>query len=167
MSGSARLRDCEILKKITSKQAKEKRLYGGISNAPAVILLPWGLLRRKRFVHSTNDKPRKEEFNKIDWVFYHTPHILVPIANGSKEIEVVTITALPRRAKVDVVVALVEKSVKVSASRDVKIIANKFIGDATGSIFDMIILSFVHSTDDKPREEEFNKIDWLLIILRM
>lgn len=48
MPGSAQLRDCEILKKITSKQAEEKRLYGGISTAPAVTLLPWGLLKRKR-----------------------------------------------------------------------------------------------------------------------
>ncbi|XVE49204.1 hypothetical protein DITRI_Ditri01bG0063600 [Diplodiscus trichospermus] len=200
MPGSARLRDCEILKKITSKQAEEKRLYGGISTAPAVTLLPWGLLRRKRttchpaffdrlptfwavksniqvsgelttsqgpgtsflfalalveqlfgesvakdvgellFVHSTDDKLRKEEFNKVDWAVDHAPHVLVPVANGSEEIEVVTITDILRRAKVDVVVASVEKSVKVSASQGVKIIADKLIGDATGSIFDMIIL---------------------------
>lgn len=48
MPGSVRLRDCEILKEITSKHAEEKRLYGGISTSPAVTLLPWGLLRRKR-----------------------------------------------------------------------------------------------------------------------
>jgi len=48
MPGSARLRDCEVLRKITSKQAEEKRLYGAICAAPAVTLLPWGLLRRKR-----------------------------------------------------------------------------------------------------------------------
>lgn len=48
MPGSVRLRDCEILQKITSKQAEDKRLYGAISAAPAVTLQPWGLLRRKR-----------------------------------------------------------------------------------------------------------------------
>lgn len=48
MPGSVRLRDCEILKKITSKQAKEKRLYGAICAAPAVTLLPWGILRKKQ-----------------------------------------------------------------------------------------------------------------------
>lgn len=47
MPGSARLRDCKILQEITSKQAEEKRLYGAICAAPAVTLLPWGLLRRK------------------------------------------------------------------------------------------------------------------------
>ncbi|XP_022763378.1 protein DJ-1 homolog C [Durio zibethinus] len=200
MPGSARLRDCEILKKITSKQAEEKRLYGGISTAPAVTFLPWGLLRRKRitchpaffdklptfwavksniqvsgelttsqgpgtcflfalslvdqlfgesvakaiaevlFMHSADDKPRKEEFNKVDWAVDHAPHVLVPVANGSEEIEVVTIIDILRRAKVDVVVASVEKSVKVTASLGVKIIADKLIGDAAGSIYDLIIL---------------------------
>lgn len=48
MPGSARLRDCEVLQKITSNQAEEKRLYGAICAAPAVTLLPWGLLRKKR-----------------------------------------------------------------------------------------------------------------------
>nr|DAD21542.1 TPA_asm: hypothetical protein HUJ06_023005 [Nelumbo nucifera] len=48
MPGSARLRDCEILRKITCKQAEEKRLYGAICAAPAVTLQPWGLLKRKQ-----------------------------------------------------------------------------------------------------------------------
>ncbi|KAH1030811.1 hypothetical protein J1N35_042985 [Gossypium stocksii] len=200
MPGSAQLRDCEILKKITSKQAEEKRLYGGISTAPAVTLLPWGLLKRKRttchpaffdrlptfwavksniqvsgelttsqgpgtsflfalalveqlfgesvareigellFMHSADDKPRKEEFNKVDWAVSHTPRVLVPVANGSEEIEIVTIVDILRRAKVDVVVASVEKSVRILASQGVKIIADKLIGDATGSVYDLIIL---------------------------
>ncbi|KAE8690593.1 putative receptor-like protein kinase [Hibiscus syriacus] len=170
MPGSARLKDCEILKKITSKQAEEKSLYGGISTALAVILLPWGLLRRKRttchpaffdrlptfyavksnlkvsgelttsqgpgtsfmfalalveqlfgefvakeigellFMHSDDDKPRMEEFNKVDWAVGHTPHVLVPVANGSEETE------------------------------GVKVVADKLIGDAAESIYDLIIL---------------------------
>lgn len=48
MPGSVRLRDNEILKQMASKQAEEKRLYGAICAAPAVTLLPWGLLRRKK-----------------------------------------------------------------------------------------------------------------------
>lgn len=50
MPGSARLRDCEVLQKIMSKQAEEKRLYGAICAAPAVTLKPWGLLKKKQFV---------------------------------------------------------------------------------------------------------------------
>ena len=50
MSGSARLRDCEILKKITSKHAEENRIYGAICASPIATLLPWGLLRRKQVI---------------------------------------------------------------------------------------------------------------------
>lgn len=48
MPGSVRLRDCEVLRKITIKQAGEKRLYGAICAAPAVTLMPWGLHKRKQ-----------------------------------------------------------------------------------------------------------------------
>ncbi|KAK1430306.1 hypothetical protein QVD17_12955 [Tagetes erecta] len=47
MPGSVRLRDCKTLEAITKKQAEENRLYGAICAAPAVTLLPWGLLKRK------------------------------------------------------------------------------------------------------------------------
>lgn len=52
MPGSARLRDCEVLRKITCKQAEENRLYGAICAAPAVTLLPWGLLKKKKVLYS-------------------------------------------------------------------------------------------------------------------
>lgn len=48
MPGSARLRDCKILQNITIRQAEAKRLYAAICAAPAVTLLPWGLLKRKQ-----------------------------------------------------------------------------------------------------------------------
>ncbi|KAL8158621.1 hypothetical protein V2J09_000158 [Rumex salicifolius] len=48
MPGSARLRDSQVLRDITIKHAEEKRLYSAICAAPAVALLPWGLLRRKQ-----------------------------------------------------------------------------------------------------------------------
>lgn len=48
MPGSVRLRDCKTLEAITKKQAEENRLYGAICAAPAVTLLPWGLLKRKK-----------------------------------------------------------------------------------------------------------------------
>lgn len=48
MPGSVRLRDCEVLQKITRRQAEERRLYGAICAAPVVTLLPWGLLRKKQ-----------------------------------------------------------------------------------------------------------------------
>lgn len=66
--------------------------------------------------------------------------VLIPIANGSEEIEVVTIADILRRAKVDVVVASVEKSVKILAAQGTRIIADKLIRDAADSIYDLIIL---------------------------
>lgn len=48
MPGSVRLRDCAALQEITRKQAEESRLYGAICAAPAVALLPWGLLKRRQ-----------------------------------------------------------------------------------------------------------------------
>lgn len=53
MPGSARLRDCDVLRRITCKQAEERRLYGAICAAPAVTLLPWGLLKRKKVLSFT------------------------------------------------------------------------------------------------------------------
>ena len=51
MPGSVRLRDSDILQRITVRQAEEKRLYGAICAAPAVVLMPWGLHRRKKGGH--------------------------------------------------------------------------------------------------------------------
>lgn len=28
-----------------------------------------------QFMHSADDKPRKEEFNKVDWALGRTPHV--------------------------------------------------------------------------------------------
>jgi putative intracellular protease/amidase len=50
MPGSVRLRDSVILQRITVRQAEEKRLYGAICAAPAVVLMPWGLHKRKKVV---------------------------------------------------------------------------------------------------------------------
>ncbi|KAJ7946059.1 Protein DJ-1 [Quillaja saponaria] len=200
MPGSARLRDCDILRKITSKQAEAKRLYGAICAAPAVTLLPWGLLRRKQMtchpafmdklptfwavksniqvsgelttsrgpgtafefalslveqlfgesiamevaelllMSAADNDTGKVEFNKVEWSVDHTPRVLLPVANGSEDIEVVTIADILRRAKVDVVVASVEKTVQIIASRGTKVIADILIADAQESVYDLIIL---------------------------
>uniref|UniRef100_A0A7N0TEF0 DJ-1/PfpI domain-containing protein n=1 Tax=Kalanchoe fedtschenkoi TaxID=63787 RepID=A0A7N0TEF0_KALFE len=200
MPGSARLRDCETLKKMTSKQAEEKKLYGAICAAPAVTLQPWGLLKRKQvtghpafmdklstfwavksnlqvtgelttsrgpgtaflfaislveqmygegiakeignslLMHVTGDTSRAVEFNQVDWSLDHPPKVLVPIADGSEETEIVTVIDVLRRAKVEVTVASVEKSVKVSASQGTKIVADSLIVDISESTYDLIIL---------------------------
>lgn len=66
--------------------------------------------------------------------------VLIPVGNGSEVIEIVAVADILRRAKVDVVVASVEKSVQIWTSQRTKIVADKLIGDAAESIYDLIIL---------------------------
>lgn len=72
--------------------------------------------------------------------------VLIPIANGSEEIEVVTIADILRRAKVDVVVASVEKTLKILGSQGTKIVADMLISRAAQSTFDLIILPVRQTT---------------------
>ncbi|KAI4375729.1 hypothetical protein MLD38_013561 [Melastoma candidum] len=199
MPGSVRLRDCEILRQITSRQADGKRLYGAICAAPAVTLLPWGLLKRKQItchpafhdklptfwavksniqvsgelttsrgpgtsfefalslveqlfggtvagevgeslLLSDVDIPSSRELNKVEWTFNRTPRVLIPMANGSEAIEVVTIADVLRRAKIDVVLASVGNSQQILASQNTRIMADKLISDAAAATYDLIIL---------------------------
>ncbi|KAG8087418.1 hypothetical protein GUJ93_ZPchr0010g11089 [Zizania palustris] len=177
MPGSVRLRDNEILQRITVRQAEEKRLYGAICAAPAVVLMPWGLHKRKKItchpsfigdlptfravesnVHVSgelttsrgpgttfqfalsfveqlfgpcaaevmdntlmtqvnNNLERSVEVNGIEWSSDHNPHVLIPIANGSEEMEIIMLVDVLRRANVNVVLASVEKSTNIVGSQ--------------------------------------------------
>ncbi|XP_054802068.1 protein DJ-1 homolog C isoform X2 [Prosopis cineraria] len=202
MPGSARLRDCGVLRKITCKHAEEKRLYGAICAAPAVTLLPWGLLSKKKMTchpafmdklppfwasksnvqvsgelttsrgpgtafefalslveqlfgesaakevgeslllgSANDDGATKKEFNTVEWSLgHHTPSVLLPIAHGSEEIEVVIIADILNRAKANVVVASVENDCEILASQGTKIIADILINEAQEIEHDLIIL---------------------------
>lgn len=65
--------------------------------------------------------------------------VLVPIADGTEEIEAVCIIDTLRRAEANVTVASVGKQT-VTASRGVKIQADALIADCTGIIYDLIAL---------------------------
>jgi 4-methyl-5(b-hydroxyethyl)-thiazole monophosphate biosynthesis len=65
--------------------------------------------------------------------------VLVPIADGSEEIEAVCIIDTLRRAGAEVTVASVGK-LQVTASRGVKIVADARIADCTGQTYDCIVL---------------------------
>lgn len=65
--------------------------------------------------------------------------VLVPIADGSEEIEAVCIIDTLRRAEADVTVASVGGR-QVTASRGVKIEADVLIGDCVGQTYDCIAL---------------------------
>ena len=65
---------------------------------------------------------------------------MVPIANGTEEMEAVIIIDVLRRAGMNVEVASVENVLQIEASRKVKIVADKFLADIQDSSFDLIVL---------------------------
>ncbi len=65
--------------------------------------------------------------------------ILVPIADGTEELEAVTIIDILRRAGTNVIVAGIDKHL-VTASRGVRLMADSLITDCNGEVFDMIVL---------------------------
>ena len=69
-----------------------------------------------------------------------TKQVLVPIADGTEEIEAVTIIDILRRAGADVTVASVD-DIQVSASRGVKITADCLIADCAGQTYDLIVIA--------------------------
>ncbi|KAI8466257.1 MAG: class I glutamine amidotransferase-like protein [Monoraphidium minutum] len=67
--------------------------------------------------------------------------VLVPIGNGTEEMEAVITIDVLRRAGAEVVVASVEDSLEVKCSRGVKLVADTLIGDAAGGGgYDLIAL---------------------------
>lgn len=68
-----------------------------------------------------------------------TISVLVPIADGTEEIEAVTIIDVLRRAQADVTVASVN-NLEITASRGVKITADCLIDACKDRAFDLIVL---------------------------
>jgi len=66
-------------------------------------------------------------------------NVLVPIADGSEEIEAVCIIDVLRRAGASVTVASVG-ALQITASRGVRIVADKSIADCMGTVYDLIAL---------------------------
>jgi 4-methyl-5(b-hydroxyethyl)-thiazole monophosphate biosynthesis len=66
-------------------------------------------------------------------------HVLVPIADGTEEIEAVTIIDVLRRAGADVTVASVN-DLQVTASRGVRLVADCLIGQCVDRDHDLVVL---------------------------
>jgi 4-methyl-5(b-hydroxyethyl)-thiazole monophosphate biosynthesis len=67
--------------------------------------------------------------------------VLVPIADGSEELEAVCIIDILRRAGAEVTVASVSvNGLQVTASRGVKLVADRFIADCTEVAYDLVAL---------------------------
>lgn len=65
---------------------------------------------------------------------------LVPIADGTEELEAVTIIDVLRRAGAQVTVASIESGLQITASRKTKLVADVKIGDCAGKSYDCIAL---------------------------
>jgi protein deglycase len=68
-----------------------------------------------------------------------TNKVLVPVADGSEEIEAVTIIDVLRRAGADVTVASVD-GLQITASRGVKLVADCLIGECREREYDLVVL---------------------------
>ena len=66
--------------------------------------------------------------------------VAVFIADGSEEVEAITPVDLLRRAKVDVDVVSIMDTLEITASRNVKITADKLIGEINFDDYDLLML---------------------------
>jgi protein deglycase len=66
--------------------------------------------------------------------------ILVPIANGTEEMEATMIIDVLRRAKANVVVASLDDKLEIVASRKVKMVADVLLDEAIKQQYDLILL---------------------------
>jgi len=100
-------------------------------------------------------------YNDQKWSHNGVPQVLVPIANGSEEMEAVIIVDILRRAGAKVVVASVESETAIIASRKVKLVADTLISDVLDTTFDLIILP-----GGMPGAERLQKSESLTKILK-
>ncbi|CAH2053668.1 unnamed protein product [Thlaspi arvense] len=80
------------------------------------------------------------ELNQTNWSFEDTPQILVPIAEGSEEVEAIALVDILRRAKANVVIAAVGNSLEVVGSRHVKLVGDVLLDEVAEKSFDLIVL---------------------------
>lgn len=68
------------------------------------------------------------------------PNALVPVADGTEEIEAVCIVDVLRRAGAHVTVASVSETLQIEASRGIKIVADAMIQECKDKVYDLIAL---------------------------
>ncbi|XP_004968631.1 protein DJ-1 homolog A [Setaria italica] len=81
-----------------------------------------------------------KELNPIQWQCSGTPKVLIPLANGNEDMEVITIIDALRRANADVVVASAEDGVEVVGRYGMRIVADVLLGAAADQQFDLIVV---------------------------
>lgn len=65
--------------------------------------------------------------------------VLIPIADGTEEIEAIAVVDTLRRAGAEVTIATVG-NLQIAASRGVKLVADKLIADCSNETYDLIVL---------------------------
>lgn len=97
--------------------------------------------------------------NDQEWTTSSTPEVLVPIASGSEEMEVVIIVDVLRRAGAKVVVASVESETTIKASRNVQLVADTLISEVVDTKFDLVVLpGGMPGADRLQKSDELSKI---------
>ncbi|KAF5840118.1 class I glutamine amidotransferase-like protein [Dunaliella salina] len=118
----------------------KKRAFGttpGPAIHPATFLGHWEQGKRRHLSGSASATPRASVMAAAAG---SNPKVLVPLGNGSEEMEAVIVIDVLRRAGADVVVASVEDSLQVTCSRAVKLTADAMIADAAKDQYDLIVL---------------------------
>ncbi|KAM0825035.1 hypothetical protein ACQ4PT_069825 [Festuca glaucescens] len=86
-----------------------------------------------------------KELNSVQWQCSGTPKVLLPVVNGSEEMEAITIIDALRRANAKVVVASVEDGVEIAALHGMRIVADVMLDDAAAdqseTQLDLIIMT--------------------------
>lgn len=65
---------------------------------------------------------------------------LIPVANGTEDIEAVTLIDVLRRAGIDVTVASVETTREITCANGTRLVADALHADVAGKNFDLIVL---------------------------
>ena len=106
-----------------------------------------GAFSRRRFGADARVRVRRREggrggIQRRGWgvVAMATKRCLVPMANGSEEMELVIVADVLRRAGAEVTIASVEETLQCECSRGVKICADAFLRDVATESFDLIAL---------------------------
>jgi 4-methyl-5(b-hydroxyethyl)-thiazole monophosphate biosynthesis len=99
------------------------------------------------------------KFNDHEWSTPSIPEVLVPVANGSEEMEIVIIVDVLRRAGAKVVVASVESDTTIKASRNVQLVADTLLSEVLDTNFDLVVLpGGMPGADRLKASEELTKI---------